>query len=319
MVHVFPKYRTDWSNMENRNTSKLGDMSYEEWKNKHKERLEKKQNKVASTKTETSKSKEQQGAEMLRNIYANHSIENNLRTVPADEMEIEYFKADYGKMNERSIQVFNETLSDLSSKYDSTLSEIRVISKEEWLAKRNDFAFTYHNYETDESTLVINPAKFKDHDAYVTRIKELVGNKYATQIEEKYAEKYIATHEFAHTLVDMQTPLNNKRNWVEADYDKVKAVRKEVEKVYADYLKEKEAIEKEFKKYELDFLNNFSQESADKARKYKEQLDAMTISKYGNVNSDEFMAECFTHAQLGGKQNDYVDRIMDIIEKHFGR
>jgi hypothetical protein len=45
MVHVFPKYRTDWSNMENRNTSKLGDMSYEEWKNMHKERLEKEKTK----------------------------------------------------------------------------------------------------------------------------------------------------------------------------------------------------------------------------------------------------------------------------------
>ena len=60
-------------------------------------------------------------------------------------------------------------------------------------------------------------------------------------------------------------------------------------------------------------------ESAGKSRMYKEQLDSMTISKYGNVNSDEFMAECFTHAQLGGKQNDYVDRIMDIIDKRFGR
>jgi hypothetical protein len=46
MVHVFPKYRTDWSNMENRNTSKLGDLSYEEWKNMHKERLEKKKTKT---------------------------------------------------------------------------------------------------------------------------------------------------------------------------------------------------------------------------------------------------------------------------------
>jgi SPP1 gp7 family putative phage head morphogenesis protein len=36
MVHVFPKYRTDWSNMENRNTDKLGDMTYQEWKDKHK-------------------------------------------------------------------------------------------------------------------------------------------------------------------------------------------------------------------------------------------------------------------------------------------
>jgi SPP1 gp7 family putative phage head morphogenesis protein len=46
MVHVFPKYRTDWSNMENRNTEKLGNMSYEEWKNNHKERLEKKKTKT---------------------------------------------------------------------------------------------------------------------------------------------------------------------------------------------------------------------------------------------------------------------------------
>jgi hypothetical protein len=42
LTHEYDKYKTDWSNMENRNTSKLGDMSYEEWKNMHKERLEKK-------------------------------------------------------------------------------------------------------------------------------------------------------------------------------------------------------------------------------------------------------------------------------------
>jgi hypothetical protein len=84
-------------------------------------------------------------------------------------------------------------------------------------------------------------------------------------------------------------------------------------------LKNKEALEKEYKKYELDFLNNFNMESAEKSKTYKEQLDAMTISKYGDTNSDEFMAECFALKQLGGSQNDYADRIMDIIEKHFGR
>jgi hypothetical protein len=44
--HVFDKYKTDWSNPENRNTEKLGNMSYEEWKNNHKERLEKKKTKT---------------------------------------------------------------------------------------------------------------------------------------------------------------------------------------------------------------------------------------------------------------------------------
>ena len=32
----YDKYKTDWSNPENRNTTKLGNMSYQEWKDKHK-------------------------------------------------------------------------------------------------------------------------------------------------------------------------------------------------------------------------------------------------------------------------------------------
>lgn len=36
LTHEYDKYKTDWSNPANRNTSKLGNMSYDEWKNKHK-------------------------------------------------------------------------------------------------------------------------------------------------------------------------------------------------------------------------------------------------------------------------------------------
>ena len=35
MVHQYDKYKTDWSNMDLRNDEKLGDMSYEEWKEAH--------------------------------------------------------------------------------------------------------------------------------------------------------------------------------------------------------------------------------------------------------------------------------------------
>lgn len=37
LVHQYDKYATDWSNLDLRNTDNLGDMTYEEWKNKHKE------------------------------------------------------------------------------------------------------------------------------------------------------------------------------------------------------------------------------------------------------------------------------------------
>lgn len=318
MIHVYPKHPVDWSDLSLRNTDKLGDMTYEEWKEAHGAKKEKEEPEEQPLKTNAEYANDT--IDTLRSIYENHRLENGLTSVPADELPDDFFNhANYGNMAPETAKAFNDTIADLSSKYDTTLQEVRLMTKDEYVGNVNNFAFTYHSYETDVSTLVINPAKCGDYEKMTDRIKELVDNNYAVKIDEKLADKYVITHEFAHTLLDMQTPLNSKRNWVGADYDKIKEARKEVEKVYADYLKEKEAIEKEFKKYELDFLNTFSQESADEARKYKEQLDAMTISKYGDVNSDEFMAECFTHKQLGGKDNEYVNKIMEIIDKHFGR
>jgi len=37
MIHVYPKHPVDWSDLSLRNTDKFGNMTYEEWKNKHKE------------------------------------------------------------------------------------------------------------------------------------------------------------------------------------------------------------------------------------------------------------------------------------------
>jgi SPP1 gp7 family putative phage head morphogenesis protein len=318
LTHEYDKYKTDWSNPANRNTSKLGNMTYQEWKNKHKQNVV-----VAKGVSKTIRSNEEyekESVKILRDIYEKHRIQNNMVSVPADELPDDFFeKVNYGNIDAESAKVFNDTIANLSQRYDTTLAEIRLMSKEEFLQRNGSFAFTYHSYETDVSTLVINPVKSGKYEKMVERITELVNNNYAVKIDETLVNQYVATHEFAHTLLDMQTPLDAKRNFVGADYAKIKEARKEVEKVYSDYLKNMEALEKEYKKNELDFLNTFSQESADKAREYKEKLDAMTISKYANVDSDEFMAECFTHKQLGGKENEYVDRIMEIIDKHFGR
>lgn len=317
LTHEYDKYKTDWSNPANRNTEKLGNMSYQEWKNKHKQNVVVK--KGISKALKSNQEYQKDSSKILRNIYENHRIKNNMSNVPVAELDDDFFKANYGNMDAEVVKVFNDTIGELSQKYDTTLAEIRLMNKDEYVMHLNSYAYTYHSYETDVSTLVINPAKCGKYEKLTERITELVNNGYAVKIDEAYAAQYVATHEFAHTLLDMQTPLDAKRNFVGADYAKIKEARKEVEKVYADYLKNRGAIESEFKKYELDFLNTFSQESADKANELKKQLDAMTISKYGNVNSDEFMAECFTHAQLGGKDNEYVNRIMEIIDKHFGR
>lgn len=53
LTHEYDKYKTDWSNPANRNTEKLGDMSYQEWKDAHKEKSNTKMKSKSSTKAET--------------------------------------------------------------------------------------------------------------------------------------------------------------------------------------------------------------------------------------------------------------------------
>lgn len=53
LTHEYDKYKTDWSNPANRNTEKLGDMSYQEWKDTHKEKSNTKMKSKSSTKAET--------------------------------------------------------------------------------------------------------------------------------------------------------------------------------------------------------------------------------------------------------------------------
>ena len=320
LVHEFDRYSTDWTDMRNRYDERLGGMSYDEWKSQRTQKTATKE-KLKEEQPKTNKEYEADVAKLLKEIHTTHRALNHLENTPAEDIGDEWFqkKSDFGSMDARTAKAFTETLSDLSKQYDTSLGEVARMQKLEFLEHKNAFAYVEHDYELDVSKLHINPIKCGDYEKLVDRIKELASDGYAVKIDEKLAHKYVATHEFAHTLIDMQTPLRNKRNWVKADYPKIKKARKEIEAVYTDYLDKRQKIEAEFQKYELDFLNTFSQASADKAVELEKQLNAMTVSKYGNENSDEFMAECFTLRHLGVGTNEYADRIMDILDKYFGR
>lgn len=288
----------------------LGGMTYDEWKNE--KAKEKQQGKgTAIYKDITSKT--------LKNAYENHRVTNGLNLTPASELPDEFFNANYGNIDERMAQAFSDNLDELAGKYDTTLTEVRLMTKDEYLGKKNAFAFVFHDYDTDRSTLVINNAKFGDYDNHVGRIKELINNKYCAQIPIDQAEKYVVTHEFAHSLIDTGSELNKNRNWAGADYNKIKSIRKEINGVFDDYITEIGALDKERKVAELDFLNNFSEESAEKARNLIDQINDIRISKYSMENADELMAEAFAQYELGGKSNKYVDRIMEIINNHYRR
>lgn len=260
----------------------------------------------------------------LAQIYETHRTLNNLTATPLSELsdadKQNIFKVYYGNIDKEVSRNFTEQVINLSQKYDTTLKSIRLMDKNEILRGINAFASTFHDYDMDDSTIIINPIKCGNYDKLVNRVKELVDIKWSANIEKENAEKYVITHEFAHTLIEMQSKLDEKRNWLNADYGKIESARKELNGIYNSYMKEYQEVDKQQKQYELDFLNNFNEESAEKARELSERRDKLTISKYALTNSDEFMAECFAQHELGTEDaNEYVTQTMEVVNRYFGR
>lgn len=251
----------------------------------------------------------------LIDSYEYHRQHNNTRALPAEKITGDFFKIQFTKMDDELKDAIADQFESLASRYDTTVVEIRPMDAMEYTGKKNAFATTFHDYTVDISTIMYNPVKITD----VERTKELIDNGYSAKIDKNLANRYVITHEFAHTLVDMGSKLNNKTNWLDADYDKIKSARKEINKVYDRYIADVGNLDNQKKAAELEAMTTMDQNAWNRAAELGKELSSKFVSRYSLVNSDEFMAECFAHHELGGAQNDYVDEIMEIIERYFGR
>ena len=251
----------------------------------------------------------------LIDSYEYHRQHNNTRALPAKKITGDFFKIQFTKMDDELKDTIADQFESLASRYDTTVVEIRPMDAMEYTGKKNAFATTFHDYTVDISTIMYNPVKITD----VERTKELIDNGYSAKIDKKLANRYVITHEFAHTLVDMGSRLNNKTNWLDADYDKIKSARKEINKVYDRYMADIGKLDTAKKAAELEAMTTMDQNAWSRASELGKELSSKFVSRYSLVSSDEFMAECFVHYELGGAQNDYVDEIMEIIERYFGR
>lgn len=280
---------------------------------------------VSAVRSSTIDEANQRAQSVLEQAYENHRIENETRSVPVADFSASAnpIKANYGKMSVESADVFTSAISDLSSKYDTPLTQIRTMTKEEFMFHRNSFAFVAHDYTTDTATLVLNPSKCKNIGALASRITELSESGYCVKVKQELAEQYVATHEFAHTILNMQNPLNDKTNWVGANYGTVRSARKEVEAIYEDYMREVSALMKTAKDYETQYLFASSIDEMEKLRKLGvsayDALDSVKLSDYSLSDVDEFFAEAFANETIGINSNAYARRVMDVVRKHFGR
>jgi hypothetical protein len=124
----------------------------------------------------------------------------------------------------------------------------------------------------------------------------------------------------------MQDKLSNKTNWLGANYDAVKAARKEIEELFDGYVKEVEELTKKAKDLELRSLNAITDGKLDDAARLGDaaseaydELAKVKLSDYSMLNADEFMAEAFTNERIGNESNDRARVVVAVIDKYFRR
>ena len=255
----------------------------------------------------------------LADVYERRRLSQNLHMTPYEDIprgDMNPIQVDLKKLNEKAREQFENVISKLSEKYDTSLMRIRTMTPQEALGN-TAFATSWHTYSTGSAEMIVNPIKFGDYGKMISRMKELVTNGYIPRIKEGTEGEYVATHEFAHTLINMQEPLSKSKNWVDLDLSRIRAARKEISKIYDEYKQEVKDLEKEFKKAEYDvIMGNTNDTTA--ALRAKERLDAVRISRYSLESSDEFMADSFVQVQLAEKQSPYARRVVDVLNKYYG-
>ena len=261
--------------------------------------------------------------EGLLDTYEARRVRFNLNVVPADELrgsKLNPVAADYTGVSVDTAKVFNDTISKLSKDYYSGLTRIEVADKKTMFGV-SDFAIVSHNNAVGQKVLRLNPLKTKNLEELVNRIEMLSENGYAVNIAKGKAGEYIATHEFAHGLIDMKAPL---KNFVGIDVKQMKAIRKEIDDVFDAYKKDVSALENAVKEAARNpVLSDFSASATDQMKAFKQMADAqkalkeIKLSEYSLKDADEFLAEAFTHSKIGVGKNKYAEKLMAVIDKHF--
>ena len=260
----------------------------------------------------------QAGTEQLMDMYEYRRKKFGLNLVPAEELaksSLNPVTANYEGVSLETAEAFNEVITELGSEYLSALTHIEVGAAKDFFGK-GVFATTQHNTGTADKHLVLNPVNVKDYEKMTERIRTLSQRGWCAKVAPENAGRYVATHEFAHTLLDMETSL---KNFVGFDGKETRKVRKQVIALYDEYKKTVISAQSRFKDAEFHFIMEMTDEAQQVAMARQKEFEAIKISDYSLQSADEFFAEAFTHARLVGTDNVYVDRVMGIIDEHYRR
>lgn len=106
-----------------------------------------------------------------------------MRAVTDESIKNSVINVEMTKLDKDGQKTFINTLSKLSSEYDTSLQEVRMMNAKEALGN-SAFASTFHHYTIDKSTIIINPLKCKDSVALSDKFKKLCSSRYCVNVRE---------------------------------------------------------------------------------------------------------------------------------------
>ena len=217
-----------------------------------------------------------------------------------------------------------DTIDDLGGRYYSPLTKLTVMDKNESVFS-NAFASVNHQWGLGSAEMRINPLKATESGQ--KRILELSQKGYSVKIAAGNEIKYVITHEYGHTLLNIGEKLPGKaQNFALVDFTAVKKARKEIEPIWSEYCNSVQAAKDNYDKIRKPIeakmifgageVTSADREAISIAKK---KYDSIKISDYSLTNADEFVAECFADAEVGTNPSEYSLRVANIIKKYFGK
>lgn len=244
----------------------------------------------------------------------NHRINDlGVNLVPYNELgekTKKLFGADFTGMDKRLAIPTSEQLSKLTSEYETMLIRVKVGE----LDIASSPAGTDIAMNIQQANMTFNKSLVKDYDDFMDRMKKAVERGHFPDIPESQYEKYVVTHEFTHTLLETEGSL---KNYVDAETKHIAKARKEIKNIRNEYDEFIRDLTVRQKKAELEAITSFDEKAWKEAAKLTEELKANSISKYADMNADEFMAEAFADAKLSDNPSPYSIKVLNVIDKYF--
>lgn len=245
----------------------------------------------------------------IRNIYEYRKNDLGINYMPFDE---KYNHASFNGMDEQLAASAAQQFSDLVKEYNTTCTSINVERMEAFGVP----ASTLPNWNVQNSTITFNKAIVKDGDSFRERMRKAVEKGQFPDMAEEDYDKYVITHEFAHTLMDFDSSL---KNYVGADTTNIKKARKEIRDIREKYMEEINELSKLKREAELKVLISSDEKAWETAKDLSEKISRIKISKYADSNVDEFMAEAFTDAKIGRSPSSYSKEVEKVLDRYFKR